>query len=65
MVSMAKKSLSLHCIPAFIVLEPDSVVLALRFKKKYYSFSAWMSFALSSQVSYERGSIESGNIEAG
>lgn len=41
------------------------MVLALRFKKNYYSFSAWMSFASSLQVSYERGSIEAGNIEAG
>lgn len=61
MANMAKKSLSLHRIPALIV---RAVVLALPLTKKNYSFSAWMNFAPSLQASYESGSIEAGNIEA-
>lgn len=64
MANMAKKSLSLHHIPALVV-RAGLCGACSAFKKKNYSFSAWMSFAPSLQASYESGNIEAGNIEAG
>lgn len=64
MANMAKQPLSLHHVPALVV-RAGFCGACSAFKKIYYSFSAWMSFAPSLQASCERGNIEARNIEAG